>query len=109
MCQGMADCLPTILVGAAKRLKEPGPSERPVSVGRAQGDPQRFRGLLGCQTREVAQLNDLGRLRLLGGKAIEGLIQCNQLVGRLVARDPELIEIDSLPFAAMAGPALAPG
>ncbi len=88
---------------------EPGAGVGPVAVGSAQGYVEGRGSLLGGQAGEIAELDDLGGDRLLGGELIEGLVECQQIAGRVVVAESDLVEVDTLEPAAMASSTLMPG
>ena len=82
---------------------------RPSGGWSAQGYVEGRGSLLGGQAGEIAKLDDLGGDRLLGGELIEGLVECQQIAGRVVVAESDLVEVDTLEPAAMASSTLMPG
>jgi hypothetical protein len=97
------------IIGRVKPLIEPGSGEGPVAVGCAEGNDKRQRGLLCGESGEVAQLDNLGDNRLLGGELIEDLVKCRQAAGRVVADCSDLVEINVAKPYTVAELALATG
>src|SRR5712692_1606872 len=71
--------LPGTFAGLREGGEQPGAGHGPVALGRGRRDAEDSGGLLQRQTRKVAQLDDLGLDRLLGGQSAEGLIQGQQV------------------------------
>ena len=51
------------------------------------------------QSAEVAELDELHFVGMLVGEVVEGFIQRNQLVGRIVDGEFQLVEIDAIELA----------
>src|SRR5690349_4222401 len=66
------------LVGSAQRAQQPGAGVSPQRVRGARRDAQRLGGLRDRQTGEVAELDQLGGLRVGGGKQGQRLVQVEQ-------------------------------
>src|SRR5262245_46966692 len=66
----------------AEGLAQPGAGVGPFLAGLVDGDAQGGGHVLVAQPGEVAQVDDLGRDRVLRGQPRQGLVQGHQLVGR---------------------------
>jgi hypothetical protein len=64
-------------------LVEPGAGEGTEAAGGAERVAQSRRGLVGGQPRKIAELDDLGGFRFLGGELIEGFVERQQFVGQV--------------------------
>src|SRR5262249_7756552 len=78
---------------------EPTPGEEPPAFGRAEGDAQSLGGFRQGQAAEVPQGDELGLLWIEGDEAIDRLVQCQDLLGRL-RRVVPVGQLDALPVAA---------
>src|SRR5262245_56332065 len=73
---------------------EPGAGVSPVLIGACARDPEDLGGLLDREAREEAELDELGRVRLLPGQDAQGLIEVEQLVRLGSADHVGVIEVD---------------
>src|SRR5262245_18692884 len=93
---------------SAEAVEQPGAGVGPTAVGRPDRDAEAGGRLLDGQPSEVAELDDRGHGLVLGGELGERLVEREQLVGRLLGGEVDLVEVDpAAPPAALLTPPAA--
>ena len=82
-------------------LAEPGPGVGPTAVGGPGRQAQGLGGLVEGQAGEVSQLHQLGRVLVLRGELLQGLVQGEQIVDRRGDGVPRVVEVHPMPVAAV--------
>src|SRR5690349_12511143 len=88
---------------------EPGSGERPVAIGGAADDAQRFGRLVESKPRKEAKLDELGTGRIFLRQLVQGVVKDEQLVRGFRDGEIDLVEVKSPPAAAALEPAAIAG
>ena len=97
------------MADAADFAEEPGAGVGPVALGGGGADAQDFGGFLEGEAGEVAELYELGLLRVVQGEAIEGVVDGEQFVVCNGDGNLDILKIDALKAAAVTLGLLAAG
>src|SRR5262245_56677161 len=81
--------------GRAQAAVQPGAGVGPVRAGGGATQAHHFGGLVDGQAGEVTQLDELGRLRVLGGETLQGVVEVQHLVRRRDVAQLGGIEFDA--------------
>src|SRR5262249_18696471 len=82
---------------------QPGPREGPEKVGLARGDTEHLRRLRDRQAGEVAELDEVGRERVLPGQPVQGFVEGKEVLVDFGRHDRGGIEYSPFPAPAVLG------